>query len=139
MSEKKKDETNAFDALRDICVSCEDEIAKLIPQYLQSISNLNTAYINTCKKMTESSIAITKELSDLTGTAGKFPSSMIKNASDTAETFTKVMALYNKVILAFIDAQKEGVETFNDNIDTFTKLNVNMLKTWQSLPIPPRS
>ena len=139
MSEKKKEEKDAFDICEEACINCIEEVAKLMPQYTQSVTNLQNECTAACRRMTESSITVAKEFANATWGPGRFPSAWVKNASDAAEAALKVAAISNKAIIAGVDAVRENARLFNDNIDTYTKLNLNMIKTWQSLSIPPRA
>ncbi len=139
MSEKKKEEKDPFDIYAETCNNCIEEVAKLMPQYTQSSSNLQNECTNVCKKMTESSITIAKEFANATWGPGRPPSSLAKNASDIADAFLKVATINNRAMIAGLDVARQNIKLFNDNVDTFTKLNVNLIKTWQSLSIPPRT
>lgn len=138
MSEKRKDEKDGFDTFHETCIECIDEVAKFIPQYQQSVTNMQEACIDSCRKMTDSSITIAKEIAETTWGPGRFPSAVIKNAKDASENIIKVAEVNNKALIATLDAAGENVRLFNNNLETFTKLNLNMIKTWQSLLVPPR-
>ena len=138
MSEKKREEKDGFDIFQETCINCIEEVAKLVPQYTQSATNLQDEYTNTCKKMTESSIMVAKEFADATWGPGRFPTTLVKNASDVAEAFVKIAVLNNKAVVAALDAATQNIRLFNDNVETFSKLNLNLIRTWQSLYIPPR-
>lgn len=137
MSEKKRDE-DTFESFKNVCISCEDQFAKLVPQYLQSLADLTNAYIDTCKKVADSSATIAREIANATGTSDRFYSANMKNVSEVFDAYTKAVTISNKAVIAMLDSAKENIELFNNNVDTFTRLNLNMIKTWQSFYTPPK-
>lgn len=138
LSEKKREDKDAFDILQETCINCIDEVAKLVPQYTQSVTNLQNEDLDACKKMAESSVTLAKEFVTVTFGPGRFPSALAKNASDAADAWMKMAVINNKVVMAALDAWRQNIRLFSDDLDTFTKLNQNWMKTWYSLYIPPR-
>ena len=138
MSEKKKEEKDAFDTYEETCINCIEEVAKLVPQYTQSVTNLQDECTDTCRKMTESSVSIAKEFANATWGPGRFPAAFVKNAGDVADTFLKLAVINNRAMIAGLDAARQNIKLFNDNVETFTKMNLSLIKTWQSLSISPK-
>ncbi len=138
MSEKKKEEKDAFDTYEETCMNCIEEVSKLVPQYTQSVTNLQDECTDTCRKITQSSVSIAKEFANATWGPGRFPAAVVKNAGDVADTFLKLAVINNRAIIAGLDAARQNIKLFNDNVETFTKMNLSLMKTWQSLSIPSR-
>jgi len=137
LSEKKQDK-DAFDIYQETCAHVIDEVAKLQPAYTQSVTNLQQEYTEAFKRITEATISVQKEFANVTWGPGKFPAAMTRNASELAEAFLKAAVINNKAVIASIDAARQNVKTFNDNVDTFAKINLNLIKTWQSMVVPAR-
>lgn len=138
MSEKKQDR-DAFDIYQETITSMVDEVAKLQPAYTQSLTNLQQECTETCKTAAESVITVQKEFANATWGPGKFPSALVRNASEVADAFLKAAVINNKAIIASVDAATQNVKTFNDTIETFAKINQNLIKTWQTFVIPSRA
>ncbi|MFY3739730.1 MAG: hypothetical protein HMLIMOIP_000149 [Candidatus Nitrosomirales archaeon] len=113
-----------------------DEVAKLQPAYTQSVTNLQQEYTEAFKRITEASISVQKEFANATWGPGKFPAALVRNASELADAYLKSAVINNKAVIASIDAARQNVRTFGDNVDTFAKINTNLIKTWQSFVVP---
>ncbi len=135
MSDKKQDR-EAFDVYQETCTHVIDEVAKLQPAYTQSVTNLQQEYTEAFKRITEASISVQKEFANTTWGPGKFPSAMARNASEVADALLKSAVINNKAVIASIDAARQNVRSLSDNVDTFAKINTNLIKTWQSLVVP---
>ncbi|MGH9909012.1 MAG: hypothetical protein ACRD32_00050 [Nitrososphaerales archaeon] len=138
MSEKKQDR-DAFDIYQDTVSNMIDEVAKLQPAYTQSLTNLQQECTEACKTATESVITVQKEFANATWGPGKFPAALVRNASEVADAFLKAAVINNKAVIASVDAATQNVKTFNDTIETFAKINQNLIKTWQTFVIPSRA
>lgn len=136
LSEKKQDR-DAFDIYQETCSSVIDEVAKLQPAYTQSVTNLQQEYTEAFKRITEAGISVQKEFANATWGPGKFPSALARNAGEVADAFLKAAVINNKAVIASIDAARQNVKTFNDSIETFAKINLNLIKTWQTF-VPSR-
>ena len=137
LSEKRQDR-DAFDIYQETCAHVIDEVAKLQPAYTQSVTNLQQEYTEALKRITEATISVEKEFANTTWGLGKFPAAMARNAGEVAEAFLKAAVINNKAAIASIDAARQNVRTFSDNVDTFAKINTNLIKTWQSMVMPAR-
>jgi len=138
LSEKRQDK-DAFDIYQEGVANVIDEIAKLQPAYMQSLTNLQHECTETFKRATESAIAAQKEFATATWGPGKFPSALARNASEVTDAFLKAATISNKAVIASVDAATQNVKTFSTTIDTFAKINQNLLKTWQTFVVPSRA
>ncbi len=137
MSEKRQDR-DAFDIYQETCAHVIDEVAKLQPAYTQSVTNLQQEYTEAFKNITEATISIQKEFANTTWGPGKFPSALARNASEVADAFLKAAVINNKAVIASIDTARQTLKTFSESVDTFAKINLNLIKTWQSMVVPAR-
>ena len=116
-----------------------DEVEKSIPQYLQSITNLQRSYIAAWQKATESAISINREFATKAGINTSVPAAMVKIVNDSTEEIIKAQAVQNKVMLAAIDATQQAINTFNENAKLFTSLNQGVLQYWIQACTPTRN
>lgn len=138
LSEKRQDK-DAFDTYQESVTNAIEEIAKLQPSYMQSLTNLQHEYTETFKRAAEANIEVQKEFANATWGPGKFPSALAKNASEIADAFLKAATISNKAVIASVDAATQNVKTFSSTIDTFAKINQNLIKTWQTFVTPSRA
>ena len=107
-------------------------VKQSVPQYNQSITNVQQEYLQAFENMVDSSIAIQKEFVIKAGIASDVPSTTLKVIDDTTEEFVKASSIQNQIVLASIDATQQNIKTFNDNAKSFVELNKNILQSWIS-------
>ena len=107
-------------------------VKQSVPQYHQSITNVQQEYLQAFENMVDSSIAIQKEFVIKAGIASDVPSTTLKVNDDTTEEFVKASSIQNQIVLASIDATQQNIKTFNDNAKSFVELNKNILQSWIS-------
>ena len=107
-------------------------IKQSVPQYHQSITNVQQEYLQAYENMVDSSITLQKEYVKKAGIASNIPEATLKIIHDTTEEFLKAASIQNQVALATIDATQQNIKTFNDNAKSFADLNKNILQSWIS-------
>ena len=135
MSKNKTTKVNS----KDIFSVYQENVDKMfngvkqsVPQYHQSITNVQQEYLQAFENMVDSSIAIQKEFVIKAGIASDVPSTTLKVIDDTTEEFVKASSIQNQIVLASIDATQQNIKTFNDNAKSFVELNKNILQSWVS-------
>ena len=107
-------------------------IKQSVPQYHQSITNVQQEYLQAYENIVDSTITLQREYVKKTGIATKIPEATLKVIHDTTEEFVKAASIQNQVALATIDATQQNIKTFNDNAKSFADLNRNILQSWIS-------
>jgi len=107
-------------------------IKQSVPQYHQSITNVQQEYLQAYENAVDSSISLQKECVKKAGIASNIPEATLKVMQDTTEEFIKAASIQNQVALATIDATQQNIKTFNDNAKSFADLNKNILQSWIS-------
>jgi len=107
-------------------------IKQSVPQYHQSITNVQQEYLQAYENMVDSTITLQKEYVQKAGIAANIPEATLKVIHDTTEEFVKAASIQNQVTLATIDATQQNIKTFNDNAKSFADLNKNILQSWIS-------
>jgi len=107
-------------------------IKQSVPQYHQSITNVQQEYLQAYENVVDSTIALQKEYVQKAGIAANIPEATLKVIHDTTEEFVKAASIQNQVTLATIDATQQNIKTFNDNAKSFADLNRNILQSWIS-------
>ena len=135
MSKNETTQTNSkdvFSAYQENVDKLSNGIKQSVPQYHQSITNVQQEYLQAFENMVDSSIAIQKEFVIKAGIASDVPSTTLKVIDDTTEEFVKASSIQNQMVLASIDATQQNIKTFNDNAKSFVELNKNILQSWIS-------
>ena len=107
-------------------------IKQSVPQYHQSITNVQQEYLQAVENILDSSIALQKEFVMKAGIISDVPTTTLKVIDDTTEEFVKISSIQNQMALATIDATQQNIKTFNDNAKSFVDLNKNILQSWIS-------
>ena len=107
-------------------------IKQSVPQYHQSITNVQQEYLQAYENVVDSTITLQKEYAKKAGIASNIPEATLKVIHDTTEEFVKAASIQNQVALATIDATQQNIKTFNDNAKSFADLNRNILQSWIS-------
>ena len=107
-------------------------IKQSVPQYHQSITNVQQEYLQAYENVIDSSITLEKEYAKKAGIATNIPEATLKLIRDTTEEFVKAASIQNQIALASIDATPQNIKTFNDNAKSFADLNKNIMQSWIS-------
>lgn len=103
-----------------------------VPQYHQSITNVQQEYLQAYENIVDSTITLQKEYAKKAGIATHVPQTTLKVIHDTTEEFVKATSIQNQITLATIDATQQNIKTFNNNAKSFAELNRNILQSWIS-------
>jgi len=107
-------------------------IKQSVPQYHQSITNIQQESLQAYEHIVDSSITLQKEYAKKFGMHATMPETAIRAIHDSTEEFAKAASIQNQIALATIDAAQQNIKTFNDNAKSFANLNKNILQSWIS-------
>lgn len=107
-------------------------VKQSVPQYHQSITNVQQEYLQAYENIVDSSFTMQKEIARKSGIAANIPEATLKVIRDTTDEFVKAASMQNQIALATIDATQQNIKTFNDNAKSFADLNKNVLQSWIS-------
>jgi hypothetical protein len=136
MSKNETTQTNpkdVFSAYQENVDKLFNGIKQSVPQYHQSITNVQQEYLQAYENIVDSTISLQKEYAKKAGIAANIPEATLKVIHDTTEEFVKAASIQNQVTLATIDATQQNIKTFNDNAKSFADLNRNILQSWISV------
>ena len=128
----QKNPKDVFSAYQENVDRLFNGIKQSVPQYHQSITNVQQEYLQAYENMVDSSITLQKEYVKKTGIAADIPEATLKVIHDTTEEFVKAASIQNQIALATIDVTQQNIKTFNDNAKSFADLNRNILQSWIS-------
>ena len=116
-----------------------EDVEKTLPQYLQSITNLQQEYTEAWKNTFDSAVSLQQEYATKSGLNTNVPSAYIKMVNDATEEIIKARSVQNKIALATIDVARQNLKSFNDSTKAFSEINQNMLQSWISAWTPTRN
>ena len=129
----QKNPKDVFSAYQENVDKLFNGIKQSVPQYHQSITNVQQEYLQAYENIVDSTISLQKEYAKKAGIAANIPEATLKVIHDTTEEFVKAASIQNQVTLATIDATQQNIKTFNDNAKSFADLNRNILQSWISV------
>ncbi len=127
-----RNQKDAFSVYQENVDKLFNGVKQSVPQYHQSITNVQQEYLQAYENVIDSTITLQKEYVKKSGIAANIPEATLKVINDTTEEFVKATSIQNQVALATIDATQQNIKTFNDNAKSFADLNRNILQSWIS-------
>ena len=124
---------DAFSAYQENVNKLFTGIRQSVPQYHQSITNVQQEYLQAYENIVDSTITLQKEYAQKAGIAANIPEATLKVIHNTTEEFVKAASIQNQVTLTTIDTIQQNIKTFNDNVKSFADLNRNILQSWISV------
>ncbi len=135
MSETKQTHDNQ----KDVFSAYQYNVDKLfnsakqyVPQYHQSITNVQQEYLQILEDMSNSTISMQKEYTKKIGISTNATNAAVKTIRDTTDDIVKAATIQNQIALATIDAAQQNIKTFNDGAKMFVELNKNIFNSWFS-------
>ena len=149
MVDKSKDETykssehgetpDFYETVRENYIKIVDELAKVQPQYSQSVSNLQLDYIQAIKNTIYTAFSAQKHLANSNqGTWNSTPASVpfidqfAKQSNEITNNTIRAVGINNQLTINALDAARENLKIYNKTIDAVTEFNTNAAKAWNS-------
>lgn len=141
MSEKKqsRDEgtirtIETIDVVRENILRIADEVAKVQPQFAQSISNLQLDFIQGGKTVIQTGFANQKQVLSAMNIpqVPQVSEQIAKQFTELTTNVSRSVGVFNQLSVNALDAARENVKIYNRTVDAVTDFNDNLLKTWTS-------
>ncbi|HEY7508347.1 MAG TPA: hypothetical protein VH677_04395 [Nitrososphaera sp.] len=127
----KEERTDAIDAVRDNFIRTVDEVAKVQPQYLQSISNLQLDYIQTTKNMIQTAFSAQKQVASTVNIPSTpYTDLYARQASEMTNNAVRAIGINNQLTINALDAARENLKIYNRTVDAVTDFGTNVAKAW---------
>lgn len=136
----KSSETRDFyETIRENFIKIVDEVAKVQPQYSQSVSNLQLDYIQAIKNTIHTAFSAQKHMTETNqGTWNTAPASvpfteqLAKQSNEITNNTIRAVGINNQLTINALDAARENLKIYNKTIDAVTEFNTNAAKAWNS-------
>ena len=116
-----------------------EEAEKNVTQCMEAVSQLQREFALACKNAIDNTMAFQQEMVTKSGLGSNLPQSYLKAINDATDEFVKTSSLQNKAIITAIDAARQNIKTFNENLKAFTTMDTNIIQSWFSAWKPARS
>ena len=126
--------SEVYDTVRDNVIRVIDEMAKVQPQYAQSISNLQLDCIQTVKNTIQTAFSLQKQLAGNWNIAvpGTFTEQFAKQANEFTSNLIRTVVTNNQLTTNALDAARENVKIYSRTVDAITEFDTNVVKAWTS-------
>jgi hypothetical protein len=124
-----------YDAVKENFIRTVDEVAKVQPQYSQSISNLQLDYIQTIKNMIYAAISTQKQA---VGTGwnlslyAPYTEQITKQSNEITNNMLRTASVNNQLTINALDAARENLKIYNRTLEAITEFNSNVTRAWNS-------
>ncbi len=123
------------DIVRDNTLRIVDEVAKVQPQFAQSISNLQLDNIQTVRSMIQTVFANQKQVvahALNTPQALQVSEEVAKQSTEVTNSIIRSVGIFNQLGVTALDSARENVKIYGRTVDALTDFNNNILKAWTS-------
>jgi len=126
--------SDVYDTVRENVIKVIDEMAKVQPQYAQSISNLQLDCIQTVKNTIQTAFSLQKQLAGNWNIAvpGTFTEQFAKQANEFTSNLIRTVVTNNQLTTNALDAARENVKIYSRTVDAITEFDTNVVKAWTS-------
>jgi hypothetical protein len=123
------------DIVRDNTLRIVDEVAKVQPQFAQSLSNLQLDNIQTVRSMIQNAFANQKQF---IAHAPNVPQNLqvseavANQSTEVTNSIIRSVGIFNQLGVTALDSAREHVNIYKRTVDAVTDFNNNILKAWTS-------
>lgn len=109
-----------------------ESLEKTIPQFCDSIADIQGELLKGYKNIIKSSISLQQELAKETGTNTELSESARNSIVDINKQLIKVNSTHDQMLQTTNDMINQNIRTWNDNANAFTDLSRNIMQYWLS-------
>ena len=123
------------DIVRDNALRIVDEIAKVQPQFAQSISNLQLDNIQTVRSMIQTAFANQKQFivhAPNSPQASQVSEVVANQSTEIANSIIRSVGIFNQLGVTALDSAREHLNVYKRTADAVTDFNNNILNAWTS-------
>jgi hypothetical protein len=123
------------DIVRDNTLRIVDEVAKVQPQFAQSISNLHLDNIQTVRSMIQTAFANQKQFIVHTPNipqASQVSEVVANQSAEITNSIIRSVGIFNQLGITALDSAREHVNIYKRTVDAVTDFNNNILNAWTS-------
>jgi hypothetical protein len=123
------------DIVRDNTLRIVDEVAKVQPQFAQSLSNLQLDNIQTVRSMIQTAFANQKQFiahAPNIPQALQVSEAVANQSTEITNSVIRSVGIFNQLGVTALDSAREHVNIYKRTVDAVTDFNNNIVKAWTS-------
>ena len=130
--EAKESSRDIYTESRHSFEKIRGNIEKVMPQYMQSLTNLQQEYFGAWANFVSTTISNQQEFAQKIGVDLRAPEATVKVVRDFTDGIIKAFDVQNKVVLAIFDASRQTAKAVSETTSSFSELNHNVIDSWIS-------
>jgi len=107
-------------------------VEKTMPQYVQSLTNLQQEYFAAWGNFVSTAISNQQEYAQKIGIDLRAPEAAVKVVHDYTDGLIKAIDVQSKVLLTILDASRQTTKAISETTNSFSELNHNIANSWIS-------
>jgi len=131
-TQEQKDTRDIYTETRHNFEKIRGNIEKTMPQYVQSLTNLQQEYFAAWGNFVSTSISNQHEYAQKIGIDPRAPEATVKVVRDFTEGVIKALDVQSKVVLTILDAARQTTKAISETTNSFSELNHNIADSWIS-------
>jgi hypothetical protein len=136
-SVRTPDARDIYDTVNENLTRVVNEVAKVQPQYSQSLSNLQLDYIQTVKNTIQNTVSAHKQLvGGVTGwnlpVASPYAEQFTRQTNEITTNLIRAVGINNQLTINALDAARDNIRIYNRTVDAIVEFNNNVTKAWTS-------
>jgi uncharacterized protein YwgA len=126
--------SDVYTTIKENVIRAIDEMAKVQPQFSQSISNLQIDYIQTTKNLVQNAVSAQKQFTSSWNIPDHSPYSeqLARQSTEITNNTIKAVGINNQLAINALDAARENLKIYNKTMDAVVDFNTNVAKAWES-------
>lgn len=123
------------DIVRDNTLRIVDEVAKVQPQFVQALSNLQLDNIQTVRSMIQTAFANQKQFiahAPNVPQALQVSEAVAHQSTEVTNSVIRSVGISSQLGVTALDAAREHVNIYKRTVDAVTDFNNNIVKAWTS-------
>ena len=121
---------NVYSLYRQNVQKYFENISKITPQYIQSVTQLQDECMKTCEKTINASVSVQQEFAKKAGLLTEIPDDAKTAITDINKQIVQTSTVNNQFVKTTIDATVQNIKTYSDNVNAFVELNKNIIQSW---------
>ena len=130
MKKDVQESNDIYDACKENVERYFSEVKKTTASYLQSIADLQLEIIRSWKNTIDSAIELQEKFTEKSGLNLNLSEATVKVVDNLSKEVNRAQQLQNEMLLASLEAMRENIKTFNDNVSSFTELRGKVMESF---------
>jgi hypothetical protein len=136
MKKNANESNNIYDTCKENVERYFSEIKKTTASYLQSVTDLQQEIIRSWKNTIDSAIVLQEKFTTKSGSNPSLFEATVKMVANLSKEVNRAQQLQNEMVLSSLDAMRNYIKTFNENVNAFTELRGKVMESF--IPFIPQ-